>query len=75
MFHFYGSSSTLFWSIDMSKKKPKIPMKGGDEFDALTTARKYYVYLTRSGVAKAIKKKYNKRFRRVQKEELRKGDE
>ena len=42
----------------MSKKKPKIPMKGGDEFEALTTARKYYVYLTRSGVAKAIKKKY-----------------
>tara|TARA_Y100000389_G_scaffold179738_1_gene194040 strand:+ start:215 stop:394 length:180 start_codon:yes stop_codon:yes gene_type:complete len=59
----------------MSKKKPKIPMKGGDEFDALTTARKYYVYLTRSGVAKKIKKKYNKRFRRVQKEELQKGDE
>ena len=50
-------------------------MKGGDEFDALTTARKYYVYLTRSGVAKKIKKKYNKRFRRVQKEELQKGDE
>ena len=59
----------------MSKKKPKIPMKGGDEFDALTTARKYYVYLTRSGVAKKIKKKYNKRFRRVQKEEQQKGDE
>ena len=49
-------------------------MKGGDEFDALTTARKYYVYLTRSGVAKKIKQKYNKRFRRIQKEELRKGD-
>ena len=59
----------------MSKKKPKIPLKGGDEFDAITTARKYYVYLTRSGVAKKIKKKYNKRFRRVQKEELQKGDE
>jgi len=59
----------------MSKKKPKIPMKGGNEFDALTTARKYYVYLTRSGVAKKIKKKYNKRFRRIQKEELQKGDE
>lgn len=59
----------------MSKKKPKIPLKGGHEFDALTTARKYYVYLTRSGVAKKIKKKYNKRFRRVQKEELQKGDE
>jgi len=58
----------------VSKKKDRIPMKGGDEFDALTSARKFYVYLTRSGVAKAIKKKYNKRFRRHQKEELRKGD-
>ena len=59
----------------MTKKKERIPMKGGDEFDALTSARQFYVYLTRSGVAKAIKKKYNKRFRRHQKEELRKGDE
>ena len=58
----------------MSKKKERIPMKGGDEYDALTSARKFYVYLTRSGVAKAIKKKYNKRFRRHQKEQLRKGD-
>ena len=58
----------------MSKKKERIPMKGGDEFDALTSARKFYVYLTRSGVAKAIKKKYNKRFRKTQKEDLRKGD-
>ncbi len=58
----------------MSKKKERIPMKGGDEYDALTSTRKFYVYLTRSGVAKAIKKKYNKRFRRHQKEQLRKGD-
>tara|TARA_B110000503_G_scaffold111076_1_gene166219 strand:+ start:155 stop:340 length:186 start_codon:yes stop_codon:yes gene_type:complete len=58
----------------VSKKKERIPMKGGDEYDALTSARKFYVYLTRSGVAKAIKKKYNKRFRRHQKEQLRKGD-
>ena len=59
----------------MAKKKERIPLKGGDEFDALTTARKYYVYLTRSGVAKKIKQQYNKRFRRIQKEELRKGDD
>jgi hypothetical protein len=58
----------------VSKKKERIPMKGGDEYDALTSARKFYVYLTRSGVAKAIKKKYNKRFRRHQKEELRKEE-
>ena len=48
-------------------------MKGGDEYDALTSARKFYVYLTRSGVAKTIKKKYNKRFRKTQKEDLRRG--
>ena len=58
----------------MSKKKERIPIKGGDEYDALTSARKFYVYLTRSGVAKAIKKKYNKRFRRHQKEQLRKEE-
>ena len=58
----------------MSKKKERIPMKGGDEYDALTSARKFYMYLTRSGVAKAIKKKYNKRFRRHQKEQLRKEE-
>ena len=41
----------------------RIKMKGGDEFDALTSARKYYCYLARPGVAKKIKRKYNKRFR------------
>lgn len=45
-------------------KKERIPLKGGDEWDALTSARKYYVYLTRAGVVKSIKKKYNKRFRK-----------
>jgi len=49
----------------MTKKKPKIPLKGGDEYDALTSARKYYVYLSRSGVVKKIKRAYNKRFRRI----------
>ena len=53
----------------MSKKK-RIPLKGGAEYDALTSARKYYIYLTNSGVAKSIKRSYNKRFRKVQKEEL-----
>lgn len=47
----------------MTKKKERIPLKGGSEWDALTSARKYYCYLTRAGVAKSIKKKYNKRFR------------
>lgn len=55
----------------MSKKK-RIPLKGGAEFDALTSARKYYVYLTNSGVAKSIKRGYNKRFRKSGKDDLNK---
>jgi hypothetical protein len=47
----------------MPKKKSKIPLKGGAEYDALTKARKWYVYLTNAGVVKSIKKGYNKRFR------------
>ena len=45
-------------------KKKRIPLKGGDEFDALTPARKWYKYLTSRGVTKSIKKGYNKRFRK-----------
>jgi|TARA_Y100000389_G_C17135585_1_gene352360 hypothetical protein len=56
----------------MSKKK-RIPLKGGDEFDALTPARKWYVYLTRAGVVKKIKKQYNKRFRKDGKAEVEKS--
>jgi hypothetical protein len=44
-------------------KKERIPLKGGAEYDALTKARKFYCYLTKPGVAKSIKKGYNKRFR------------
>lgn len=51
------------------KKSPKIKMNGGEEWDALTKARKYYCYLTRSGVAKKIKRGYNKRFRKEGKDE------
>ncbi len=52
-------------------KKERIPLKGGEEFDALTKARKYYVYLTNSRVVKSIKRKYNKRFRKKGKEDIR----
>lgn len=54
------------------KKKERIPLKGGAEFDALTPARKYYVYLSNSRVAKSIKRGYNKRFRRKGKEDIKK---
>jgi len=40
----------------------RIPMKGGDEFDALTKARRFLRW--KSGQVKKIKRVYNKRFRR-----------
>lgn len=51
----------------------KIPLKGGDEYDALTKARKWYKYLDRSGVVKKIKRQYNKRFRKHGKEQAKSG--
>jgi len=48
----------------------RIPLKGGDEYDALTNARKYYKYLARAGVAKKVKRAYNKRFRRALKKNI-----
>jgi hypothetical protein len=47
----------------MAVMRERIPLKGGDEYDALTKARKWYKYLTKPGIVKKIKKKYNKRFR------------
>ena len=43
----------------------KIPLKSGDEYDILTKSRKFY--LLKAGQAKKIKRKYNKRFRKVSK--------
>ena len=57
------------------KKNPKIKMKGGAEYDALTSARKWYIYVTNSGVTKSIKKGYNKRFRRNGKDEIKSSSE
>lgn len=47
------------------------PMKGGHEYDALTKWRRVLCYLDRSGVAKKIKRKYNKRVRQAGKKEVR----
>ena len=43
----------------------RIPMKG-DEYDALTKARKFYMW--KRGQLKRIKRAYNKRFRKHNKE-------
>jgi hypothetical protein len=50
-------------SDQLEKLMSKIPMKGGNEYDALTKARKYYNWS--KGQLKKIKRGYNKRFRKV----------
>lgn len=50
----------------------RIPLKGGDEFDALTKARRYYKWAR--GQLKKIKRSYNKRVRRTSKEQHRNDD-
>ena len=44
----------------------RIPMKGGDEYDALTKARKFHLW--KAGQVKKIKRAYNKRLRKRNKE-------
>ena len=46
----------------------RIPMKGGDEYDALTGARRYYHYC--AGTLKRIKRQYNKRVRQSGKKQI-----
>jgi len=43
----------------------RIPMKGGDEYDALSKSRKFLRW--KSGQVKKIKRAYNKRFRKYSK--------
>jgi len=51
------------FSEKLEKLMSKIPLKSGDEYDALTKARKYYNWS--KGQIKKIKRGYNKRFRKV----------
>ena len=48
----------------------KQKLKGGDEFDVTGSWRKLYCYLQRAGVAKAIKKKMNRRARKEAKRKM-----
>lgn len=50
------------------KKGRTTPLKGGDEYDALTNARKYYNFGRKA--IKIIKRGYNKRVRRNDKKEV-----
>jgi hypothetical protein len=44
--------------------KRTIPLANADELDALTKWRHYYCYLRRAGVAKKVKRQFNRRERR-----------
>jgi len=44
----------------------RLPLKGGDEYDALSKARKFLHW--KAGQIKKIKRAYNKRFRKHLKE-------
>ena len=44
----------------------RIPLKGGDEYDALTKARKFHLWNV--GQVKKIQRAYNKRLRKRNKE-------
>jgi hypothetical protein len=46
----------------------RIPMKGGDEYDAFSKSRKFLIW--KSGQLKKIKRAYNKRFRKHSKESV-----
>ena len=53
--------------------KGRIKMKGGDEYDAFGSWRKYLCYLSRAGITKRIKRKYNKRVRQETKQKYSKS--
>lgn len=54
--------------VGRMKKGRTTPLKGGDEYDALTEARKYYRFGRKA--LKVIKRGYNKRVRRNNKKEV-----
>lgn len=51
----------------------KLPLKSGDEHDALTRAKRVHSF--RAGTRKKIKKGYNKRVRRVVRKVLKQEEE
>ena len=48
----------------------KEKFSGADEYDAFTGWRKYLCYLARAGAVKKIKRRFNKRVRKQEKERL-----
>ena len=50
------------------RRKDRLPLADGDEYDFLTWCKKYFTF--RSGYRKWLKRKYNKRARKVAKEDV-----
>ena len=61
-----GVSNTIILFIWRSVMTKRIPMRGGDEYDGLTKARRFLLW--KRGQLKKIKRAYNKRFRKHNKE-------
>jgi hypothetical protein len=61
-----GSDIMVVFIKEDNEMTKRIPMKGGDEYDGLTKARKFLLW--KSGQLKKIKRAYNKRFRKHIKE-------
>jgi hypothetical protein len=61
-----GSNSMVVIYKEIMRWTKRVPMKGGDEYDGLTKARKFLIW--KSGQLKKIKRAYNKRFRKHSKE-------
>jgi len=50
--------------------RPQIPLSGGLEQDALTGWRKVLCYMSKPGIVRYVKRKYNKRVRRYIKQNI-----
>jgi hypothetical protein len=53
--------------------KPEVPLKSGDEYDALTPWKRFYHF--KPGTRKEIKRGFRKRVRRFVRKMLRKQDD
>lgn len=57
--------------VSGSQRAHTIPMAGGDEYDVFTNWRHVLCWCEKAGKIKRVKKRYNKRARRIVREEMR----
>ena len=69
----YNAYSGRVWNVlgYVRAASVKQKLKSGAEFDWVGSWRKFYCYLSRSGVGKSIKRGMNKRIRKEGKNEVR----